>query len=79
MTKNQRNILMGVGVLILLYLWWSNSRQPKGRTANPNGNGNGNGGVVVENCTNTCCSAVGNAISPAKFPSCDCPESDYVF
>ena len=75
MTKQNRNILIGVGVLILLYLWWS-SRQTKGArdidpTLPPT--------QPPQHCTNSCCSPSGFPITPIKFPSCDCPQSDYVY
>ena len=81
MTKNQRNILIGVAVLLLLYFYFTSSQQEK-KSGDENGNGNGNGGQTPptpQNCTNTCCSALGNLISPSSFPKCECPQSDYVF
>jgi len=113
MKKQNRNILIGVAILILLYLWWDSTR----KKVRENGNGGGTGGRTlcysncdagsytslsstspcgtgdaanyplqdapicngVQNCTNTCCSANGTPVVPSSYPSCKCPQSDYVY
>ena len=82
MKKQQRNILIAVAVLLLLYFWWDSTQTT---TRVSNGNGNGNGRIKYPNgngnnhCTNSCCSGLGNIVSPSAYPECKCPTTDYIF